>query len=107
MHLIDLATKQHVEARYLAATEVLVRGEIGGLTPTITTPRELAIAAVVLEERRVGFRRVGPVDRRRNRRADRRKLGLLLQARGRRRNDAIPWSLDEAEARARHQRQSA
>ena len=101
MRLMHLARREEVEARFLDEATVLIRGCLGGLSPTLLDPWTLYTQALILPERREAAipRRMGPCDRRRNRRRDRRQAGLYIGQTGRRRSDALSWADDEAVAR--------
>jgi len=99
MRLID-EHGEGCEARMLSSTEVIVRGCVGGRRPTILHPDQVCEMARLLPERRTSPRRVGPLDRRRNRRSDRRISGVYIGQHGRRRADALSWDDDLHLARA-------
>lgn len=100
MHLI-LDTGEHVEGRMLNRDEVCIRGEIGGPRPALVHPDALVERAQLVADRRLIPRRVGPDDRRRNRRGDRRgKAAVYVGQTGRRWLDTgLSWESEAESAR--------
>jgi len=103
VHFWNPQTNLHFEAQLVDGNTVLIRAEIGGFTPRLVTPDRILEEGIPVTERRVADRRVGPQTRRRRRevQSDRRCTGRWIGMNGRRRNDAIEWEQDLADARQR------